>query len=481
MRASRHTCVLLASLCGLLAAVASRSGVVTVQQLRALPAALLRALSRRPAPEQRQQQRVVASPPRTASPRRAAPPGTPAPRPAPAPPHPAAQAAPPPAPAAPAPAAPAPAASAPAASAPAASPPPPAAPSVPYGPTRLSGVPRRPKAAVVIVVWAPPFCPKRNIRRGDAYCHPRTYTAPCPEQLRRRCTITVDRGAAPTADAVVLPLASRKGLPRLQLAEDAVTVAWAWEAPPSPLGQLSGGDPGFNWTMGYRKDGDVPFSYAWDMHFGRAVDRDPAVRSRPLSRPVPPNRTAAALALVSNCKPERKAAIEALARHFPVTLRGNCWGHRVDPAELDRLLCSHLFHLAYENTHCRHYVTEKYWRAIAHGAIPVVNGPRGDYPPHGGPPGAEINANDYSTARELAAALRDAAGPAQLRRLQAWRQGPDPLGEAAAAGMGWCALCDSLIRGGQQRQWYPDLRRWLSMDGAACPAAAPAWSAAWAA
>ena len=61
---------------------------------------------------------------------------------------------------------------------------------------------------------------------------------------------------------------------------------------------------------------------------------------------------------------------------------------------------SYKFYLAFENSLCSEYVTEKFWRTLRLPLLPVVMGPS-DYwkiaPPH-----SYIDVNDFANAEELA-------------------------------------------------------------------------------
>ncbi|KAK4305858.1 hypothetical protein Pmani_022273 [Petrolisthes manimaculis] len=151
--------------------------------------------------------------------------------------------------------------------------------------------------------------------------------------------------------------------------------------------------------------------------------------------------------MASHCPTEsrREDLVAHLSRHIPVTTVGRCGSERCGRNHLDHhcytwLAASHLFYLSLENAVCQDYVTEKLWRPLQFGLVPVVYGggryskilPRGSY----------IDATDYPTAGDLAAHLLHlAAHPAQYARYLLWRRywrvvWPTP----------WCDLCAALHR-----------------------------------
>ena len=40
----------------------------------------------------------------------------------------------------------------------------------------------------------------------------------------------------------------------------------------------------------------------------------------------------------------------------------------------DSLWDNYKFYLAFENSDCNHYITEKFWNALANGVVPIVYG-----------------------------------------------------------------------------------------------------------
>ena len=104
-------------------------------------------------------------------------------------------------------------------------------------------------------------------------------------------------------------------------------------------------------------------------------------------------RTAPVAWFVSNCGAERSYYVAELIKHLPVDIysapKARCLGtnltslpdrtHPNATAIEDALLASsYLFYLSLENHNCRDYVTEKLYRALDVGVVPIVDGPR-DY------------------------------------------------------------------------------------------------------
>ena len=56
------------------------------------------------------------------------------------------------------------------------------------------------------------------------------------------------------------------------------------------------------------------------------------------------------------------------------------------------------FYLAFENSKCRDYVTEKFYNALLYSMVPVVYG-GGDYEALGAPPNSYIDARNFTSRK----------------------------------------------------------------------------------
>ncbi|VDM43678.1 unnamed protein product [Toxocara canis] len=88
-----------------------------------------------------------------------------------------------------------------------------------------------------------------------------------------------------------------------------------------------------------------------------------------------------AFQLVSNCysRSGREAIVNELQKHIEVSVRGQCSNFVCDTACEKEMLERHKFYLAFENSICDEYVSEKVWR-MKQLIVPVV-----------------LRASDYST------------------------------------------------------------------------------------
>lgn len=149
--------------------------------------------------------------------------------------------------------------------------------------------------------------------------------------------------------------------------------------------------------------------------------------------------------MASHCPTEsrREAVVAALQRHINITTVGRCGNLTCGRNHMDTycfrwLAASHLFYLSFENALCDDYHTEKLWRPMEHGMVPVVYG--GSKYRHILPFGSFIDVLEFSSAAALAQHLVYlATHPAAYLRYLQWRRywrvrWPVP----------WCNLCAQL-------------------------------------
>ncbi|CAL4098692.1 unnamed protein product, partial [Meganyctiphanes norvegica] len=93
-----------------------------------------------------------------------------------------------------------------------------------------------------------------------------------------------------------------------------------------------------------------------------------------------------------------------LAAHMSIDIYGKC-GYLECPRKdqsgcYEMLERDYKFYMAFENSICNDYITEKFFSILQYNVVPVVYG-GGDYARHA-PPDSYINALDFDTAKELA-------------------------------------------------------------------------------
>lgn len=110
----------------------------------------------------------------------------------------------------------------------------------------------------------------------------------------------------------------------------------------------------------------------------------------------------------------------------------------------DMLRAEYKFYLAFENSWCPDYVTEKFIRPFVYDAVPIFLG-GADYS-HFAPPHSYINARDFESPKALA----------------------DYLMVSVPDFYGWCELCRMAHDSTLPRKVYHDIKRWWMMDAGNC-------------
>ncbi|GLH10320.1 Glycoprotein 3-alpha-L-fucosyltransferase A [Gryllus bimaculatus] len=122
----------------------------------------------------------------------------------------------------------------------------------------------------------------------------------------------------------------------------------------------------FNWSMSYRMDSDVPVPY------GRAIpltkeEAAAALATIPVSKNYALGKTGTVAVMGSNCGGwnHRWDYVRELQKHMRVDVYGGCGNDsKACPGGFTKdcpKIKNYKFYLAFENSNCRDYVTEKVW------------------------------------------------------------------------------------------------------------------------
>lgn len=159
----------------------------------------------------------------------------------------------------------------------------------------------------------------------------------------------------------------------------------------------------------------------------------------------------------------REEYVRQLSQHVAVDIFGNCTKECPYPCD-DMLRAEYKFYLAFENSWCPDYVTEKFIRPFVYDAVPVFLG-GADYS-HFAPPHSYINARDFESPKALAdyLMLLDKSDSLYAKYFD-WKKDyyvsvPDFYG--------WCELCRMAHDSTLPRKVYHDIKRWWMMDAGNC-------------
>ncbi|XP_076332811.1 4-galactosyl-N-acetylglucosaminide 3-alpha-L-fucosyltransferase FUT6-like [Tachypleus tridentatus] len=158
----------------------------------------------------------------------------------------------------------------------------------------------------------------------------------------------------------------------------------------------------FNWSMTYRSDSDIPVPY------GRTVPLSKAEKAQINSLPNYAKLKSRLVAVMgSNCGGANKRwqYIHSLEKYLKVDIFGHC-GKLKCPGHFTTdclILKEYKFYLAFENSNCKEYITEKmWWNGFHKESVPVVmGGDKEDYKQLC-PPGSYIHVEDFDSPQELA-------------------------------------------------------------------------------
>ena len=140
----------------------------------------------------------------------------------------------------------------------------------------------------------------------------------------------------------------------------------------------------FNASMTYSRKSDIAQPH------GMCSEKLPnRSKSEDILPDIASKKTELAAWFVSHCstRSRREEYVKELTRHIPVHVYGKCGQYNCskdDSKECDQLLKrKYKFYLAFENSLCEGYMTEKFWKCFELDIIPVVYGlgPYGLYAP----------------------------------------------------------------------------------------------------
>ncbi|RUS91601.1 hypothetical protein EGW08_000574 [Elysia chlorotica] len=234
----------------------------------------------------------------------------------------------------------------------------------------------------------------------------------------------------------------------------------------------------FNWTLSYRLDADIPWLYG----YLRVLKDPPRKDYDAIFR----RKSVTAAWFVGHCATGSRRDVYAkymqeyggLDLHIygacgNYTCQGDCNGNSsvCKKAQLKRgsdnekclplLSEKYFFYLAFENSLCKDYVTEKFFKIFKNvDTIPVLRG--GADHKRLFPPNTFVDAADFASPADLAVYLKELSRnrwryTEMLREKNKYRFEP--------SGKWFCKLCEKIHSDTADRvQWYPDLRSWYVKD-----------------
>ncbi len=214
----------------------------------------------------------------------------------------------------------------------------------------------------------------------------------------------------------------------------------------------------YNLTMTYRRDSDIPVPV--NEMFRKPIPDATYRLKYPFA-----SRSRNVAWVVSHCHTasKRERYAHALKRHIDVDIFGGCGERRSCRRKnkrcfTEKLPSTYKFYLAFENSLCEDYVTEKLFRPLYTEIIPIVYGGTNysrDAPPH-----SFINVEDYSSPQDLARYLRQlASNETQYNSYFEWRKSYGIFKDTLRRG--FCKLCE-IANTESFYKTYPNMQSWWS-------------------
>ena len=167
----------------------------------------------------------------------------------------------------------------------------------------------------------------------------------------------------------------------------------------------------FNHTMTYHTHSDIAYS------IGGCI--------RPSEYYWFRNKTKLVAWMASHCPTQtrREELVKELSKHIKVDMYGDCGSISCSKGELcEDTFRQYKFYLAFENSMCNDYVTEKAWLGLLFYMVPLVLGAGSDSYKRVLPPNSYIDVTEFKTVKELAAYLKQLDEDSTLyEAYHAWR------------------------------------------------------------
>lgn len=271
-----------------------------------------------------------------------------------------------------------------------------------------------------------------------------------------RCALTDDRTRSQDADAVLFK--DHFIHPGITKPRHQVWILYFLECPYHT--QSVRFADAINWTATYRRDSDLVAPYErWTYY-------DPKVRQKLQQRDYAANRTKKVAWFVSNCSARngRLAYARELSKYIHVDIYGTCGPlkcPRTDRKCFEILDKEYKFYLAFENSNCRDYITEKFYvNGLGQNVLPIVMGSRPEDYERSAPERSYIHVDEFNSPKELAAYLHRLDKDDDLYNSYFRWKG---TGEFINTYF-WCRLC-AMLHAPLTPRHYEDVNEWWRGPG----------------
>ncbi|XP_012148355.2 glycoprotein 3-alpha-L-fucosyltransferase A isoform X2 [Megachile rotundata] len=216
-----------------------------------------------------------------------------------------------------------------------------------------------------------------------------------------------------------------------------------------------------NWTATYRRDSDIVAPYErWQYY-------DPSVTQIPQTFNYAANKTKKVAWFVSNCHPrnQRMHYAKELSKYIQVDIYGTCGTLRCPRSQsqacFEMLDEDYKFYLAFENSNCKDYITEKFFvNGLGHNVLPIVMGAHPTDYARSAPYRSYIHVDEFESPKELAEYLHRLDKDDELYNSYFRWKG---TGEFINTYF-WCRVC-AMLHDERPSKFYKDVNEWWRGDG----------------
>jgi glycoprotein 3-alpha-L-fucosyltransferase len=212
------------------------------------------------------------------------------------------------------------------------------------------------------------------------------------------CAIATNRREGSAADLVVFK--DHFTMPGMERRPDQLWMIFMLESPLHT--QLFKHKEVFNWTATYRSDSTVVAPYErWQYYNDNVRERDQEIDYAA-------NKTKKVGWFVSNCgaRNGRLEYARNLSKYIQVDIYGSCGDLKCPRASKDCLALldtDYKFYLAFENSNCVDYITEKFFvNGLKHNVLPIVMGASREAYERRAPHRSFIHVDDFASPAQLA-------------------------------------------------------------------------------
>jgi len=275
------------------------------------------------------------------------------------------------------------------------------------------------------------------------------------------CVLSSSRSEAESADLVIFK--DHFSMPSFKRPLNQIWMLYLLECPLHT--QMFKFPSVFNWTATYRTDSTIVAPYErWQYY-------NPNIRTKLQDRNYAANKTKQVAWFVSNCgaRNGRLNYARELGKYINVDIYGACGSHRCPRTTANKCFSllnqEYKFYLAFENSNCKDYITEKFFvNGLGHDILPIAMGAREEDYQRSAPYKSYIHVDQFQDAEHMAKFLHQLDQDDDLYNQYFQWKG---TGEFINTKF-WCRVC-SVLHDKKEREesksWYSDINEWWRGEG----------------